>query len=368
MTQTQFEILEGLDDQDRGLFFELCEKVSFKTNEVLLRDGQPSDALYLINSGQVDISKSNDDGGQDYTLATLTDGQVFGDMSFLDGRPVSATVRANGNVEVYVMSCAELKENTRAAGIYTHILRQIATVNTDRLRNQNTVHVQALELQMENLRLRNEAARFLILVVIVFGIQNFAGILIRGGGVDANNPYFEWGMLLMFLIPSYVCARKFGYSRASLGLNLNNWKQSLKEALIMSPFLVVGAIGLKWLAVQFNFIDPELPFFSTSVLEHRPFEIVAYLFHVGLQELGSRGIFQGSLTRFLGRDKGKVAVLVISLMFAILHLHMDLTFVVIVFFGSLAFGSLYLRQGNLIGVTVVHYVIGMVMQFLGFMQ
>lgn len=368
MTQTQYEIFEGLDDNERSLFFELCEKVSFKSHEVLLFDGQPSEDLYLIDSGRVDISKSNEKGGQGFVIANLSAGQIFGDMSFLDGRPVSATVTANGDVEVFVLSCAVIEKDTRAAGIYAHILRHIAMVNTDRLRSQNTAHVQALEIQMENMKLRNEAARFLILVVIVFGIQNFAGILIRGGGVDANNPYFEWGMLLMFLIPSYVCARRFGYSPASLGLNLNNWEQSLKEALLVIPFLIVGAIGFKWLAIQFDFVDPELPFFSTNVIEQRPFEIVAYLFHVGLQELGSRGIFQGSLTRFLGREKGKLAVLVISLMFAILHLHMDLTFVVVVFFGSLVFGSIYLRQGNLIGVTVVHYAIGMLMQFLGFMQ
>lgn len=54
-------------------------------------------------------------------------------------------------------------------------------------------------------------------------------------------------------------------------------------------------------------------------------------------------------------------------MFAILHLHLGLAFVGMVFVGSLFFGMLYLRHGTLIGVIIVHYILGILMQFLGFM-
>jgi membrane protease YdiL (CAAX protease family) len=61
------------------------------------------------------------------------------------------------------------------------------------------------------------------------------------------------------------------------------------------------------------------------------------------------------------------AVLVVSLMFAILHLHLGLVFVSMVLVGSLFFGMLYLRHGTLVGVIIVHYILGILMQFLGFM-
>lgn len=53
-----------------------------------IREGQPSDGLYVVLSGEVEVKK----GGQ--RLAILRQGEIFGEMSLLQKTPATATVAA----------------------------------------------------------------------------------------------------------------------------------------------------------------------------------------------------------------------------------------------------------------------------------
>lgn len=59
-----------------------------KKGDVLVKEGQPSDGLYVVLSGEVEIDAAG------ARIATLKEGQVFGEMSLLTRSPASATVRA----------------------------------------------------------------------------------------------------------------------------------------------------------------------------------------------------------------------------------------------------------------------------------
>jgi CRP-like cAMP-binding protein len=56
--------------------------------DVLVKEGQASDGLYVVLSGEVEID------AQGARIATLKEGEVFGEMSLLTRSPASATVRA----------------------------------------------------------------------------------------------------------------------------------------------------------------------------------------------------------------------------------------------------------------------------------
>jgi CRP-like cAMP-binding protein len=58
----------------------------------LIREGEPGRGLYVVLHGSVDVSKR--DGDQKVLLATLGAGDVFGEMSLLNGAPATATVTA----------------------------------------------------------------------------------------------------------------------------------------------------------------------------------------------------------------------------------------------------------------------------------
>lgn len=64
----------------------------------LFRDGDPSDAMYVIKGGKFAVTKSKNTS--EIVLAELGPGTMVGEMAFFDGRPRSASVKALKDSEV----------------------------------------------------------------------------------------------------------------------------------------------------------------------------------------------------------------------------------------------------------------------------
>ncbi|MBN2305810.1 MAG: PrsW family intramembrane metalloprotease [Anaerolineae bacterium] len=75
---------------------------SFDNGTLLFHEGAKGDAMYLIEDGQIDIFV-RDQAGQEKPLRTFEPGSVVGEFSLLDGRPRSASARANGPLKVLVL-------------------------------------------------------------------------------------------------------------------------------------------------------------------------------------------------------------------------------------------------------------------------
>ncbi len=65
----------------------------------MFRHGDTPDAMYLIREGKIEISVWTEDN-EELVLATLGDGEFFGELGLLDGRPRTASAKAVGRVEL----------------------------------------------------------------------------------------------------------------------------------------------------------------------------------------------------------------------------------------------------------------------------
>jgi CRP/FNR family transcriptional regulator, cyclic AMP receptor protein len=65
----------------------------FATGDVIMRQGDPSDALHVITRGRVRVERQQE-GKAPLVLAELEVGDVVGEMGLLDSAPRSATVTA----------------------------------------------------------------------------------------------------------------------------------------------------------------------------------------------------------------------------------------------------------------------------------
>jgi CRP-like cAMP-binding protein len=78
---------------------------AFSDGTVLIREGQPIDVLYVLLDGHLSVRLAAL-GGQE--VATLRSGEVLGELSFLDSRPPSASVIAQGEVSVLTIRRSSL--------------------------------------------------------------------------------------------------------------------------------------------------------------------------------------------------------------------------------------------------------------------
>jgi uncharacterized repeat protein (TIGR04076 family) len=73
-----------------------------KGTDIILQ-GDVGQSLFIITKGEVLVVRQGGQQGEE-VLATLSEGECFGEMSLISGEPVSATIRAKGPTTVLVLS------------------------------------------------------------------------------------------------------------------------------------------------------------------------------------------------------------------------------------------------------------------------
>ncbi len=86
-------LFEGIESTLLDRIAPTVRVVQLSEGEVVFREGDPGDVMYLVGKGSVKISKAGR-GGQQETLGFIEPGNFFGEMALLDGEPRSAMATA----------------------------------------------------------------------------------------------------------------------------------------------------------------------------------------------------------------------------------------------------------------------------------
>ncbi|MCK5785386.1 MAG: cyclic nucleotide-binding domain-containing protein [Candidatus Sabulitectum sp.] len=93
------KFLDDLSDVERTEFISRCEKKVFPAGTEIVTKDEESREMFVIKTGSATASDSWDEDS--VPLAIFSEWDVFGEMSFLDGSPRSATVKATEDSVVY---------------------------------------------------------------------------------------------------------------------------------------------------------------------------------------------------------------------------------------------------------------------------
>src|SRR5687768_14455229 len=72
----------------------------FDSGREIFKEGDPGDGVYVVKSGQVEISALVG-GGKRHSFSRVLPGDFFGEMAVLDSQARSASAQAEGDTEVY---------------------------------------------------------------------------------------------------------------------------------------------------------------------------------------------------------------------------------------------------------------------------
>ena len=94
------ELFQSLTEEERRELANRLRIAPFVRGEAMTRQGAEAHWLYLITKGEAEVRVSVD-GSVSEVIATLHDGDFFGEMGMMTGEPRSATVVALSDVECY---------------------------------------------------------------------------------------------------------------------------------------------------------------------------------------------------------------------------------------------------------------------------
>ena len=96
-----YSVFRDLPEQEVETVRADMQTMQFDSGDVIVRQGAPADKFFIIVDGEVEVTREDD--GQQRTLATLKQGQFFGEMAILRDAPRMATVRAVAPTTVFAM-------------------------------------------------------------------------------------------------------------------------------------------------------------------------------------------------------------------------------------------------------------------------
>jgi signal transduction histidine kinase len=95
-------LFAGLSDEDLTRLAATAERTRLQPGELLIREGDPGDSLFVITSGELEVTKRT--GNAEMPMARVGPGAIQGEIAAIEGKLRAASVRALTDVEAIRIS------------------------------------------------------------------------------------------------------------------------------------------------------------------------------------------------------------------------------------------------------------------------
>ncbi len=170
--------------------------------------------------------------------------------------------------------------------------------------------------------------------------------------------YLTHGIEVLALVMLVFILCRTSLTWRDLGVFSDNLLKTARTALIVAACAVAFLFAAKAVARIFvpTCFEPEAPFFDIRRFGLRQ---VLYILTAGIQEFLARSVMQSNLKRIMvGKHTAAGAIILSSLIFAALHIHLGFLFMIGAAILAGLEGILYEKQQNIVGVWIVHWVFG----------
>jgi CRP-like cAMP-binding protein len=134
-------VFSALLPEEESYLLKSAERRLYELGEAIIRQGEACEGIHVIDSGdvRVELERAGDPIDSNIVdLANLEAGDIFGEMSFIDDEPVSATLIANQPVEILFVSKQMLQSLLIGDPTFgSRFYRSIAATLAQRLRETN---------------------------------------------------------------------------------------------------------------------------------------------------------------------------------------------------------------------------------------
>jgi phosphoserine phosphatase RsbU/P len=129
----QIPFFTDLPVDELDLIRDGMEVVNLKPGQILFREGDPGEHMYIVVSGELEILMAPDTTNE-LILNVVQAGEYLGEMSLVTGAPRTASVRARGDIVLLSLSRTQLMDLLQR---HPHLASTMVTVLSRRLDNTN---------------------------------------------------------------------------------------------------------------------------------------------------------------------------------------------------------------------------------------
>ena len=213
---------------------------------------------------------------------------------------------------------------------------------------------------------RHDSTVTFIIVLVSLSLWLFVARIWENMGRPIPVGNFNKFMVLVFLIPAFMILKFTSLSAKDVGLSIKGKKKYFIIDIVATVICVTLMIIIKKLVLKYN-----PGFFKSSELINwngfNTFNNTFYAISVVAQEFMSRGVIHESFKRaIVSKHNDALAIIVSSLVFAAMHAHLGLGYMIGASLLLSIFGVIYSVQRSIWPLCIPHYVLGKLIIMMGF--
>lgn len=142
----EIQVFEDFTDSEVLTISKYSEKKFFQRDEIVFEEKSKDDSLYVVLKGRLQAF-AHTEAGDRIPLSHIEQGEVFGELSFLDGKQRSATILAVEDVELLQLTRKQFQKMSKTNPVISSkLISDLARVVSLRLRNADKFIVDIFQL------------------------------------------------------------------------------------------------------------------------------------------------------------------------------------------------------------------------------
>lgn len=349
----------------------------YKRGRVLLQEGARNPGkVYIVLDGQISITKEGisplESRPEAYELAVLRRAEMFGELSFVDGKPSSVAFLAKTDVALAVADFSashRRKTVQRVRDIVAGKLRGHIAKQAD---ESTALRMNSLQLENQLAAYRSGVGHMVMTTLCVFSIYTLALSFLPAFKNETHaNIALSPLIILLFGLTFFPVIATSGLPARFFGLQLDNWREALGLSVRASVLFLIAFVFVKWLLISTSpsFAGVSLIGDADVVVGGRVsasttwywLAFVIYLLLTPMQEFVARSGIQAPLYAFLHGSEQKrrwCAIIASNLVFTAGHAHISLAFALAAFLPGILWGWLFAKTNSLAAAALSHLIVG----------
>jgi CRP-like cAMP-binding protein len=321
----KFDVFRNLPDETVEKLISTLPSQTYTEGEVLLRENQANDRVFLIESGELDVWKGEPKTAGGVKLVTLKAGSCFGEMSAINGAAATANIVAATAATVRTMGLDDLKHD---AAVQKAVTLNLARMLVDRLSNATVSLKSKHESEMAALKVVASASSFLTRILTALSFYMFAMPLILFiKPLLPSDSLISFFFIVAFLWVVLDFMKRSQIKQEYFHMSLQGWpRQVMVGCLWASPFMAAFLLAKMWIA---HGSEGAIKVFEPMRIEMKPSTASAWK-----------------------------SILVSDVVFASIHMHLGSMFAFLAFIAGVVFGFMFWRAKSYLAVATAHAVYG----------